>query len=331
MNLDELAFVNRQLAGMLRDGMPLEGALRGTVKELRSEALRSELTALESDLAQGTPLGTAIDRRQFPAVYRRLVRAGAAAGDLPGALLAAADHFQESVRLRRRLQAVLVYPTCVLAVMLGVCLTLGLTQGSMNQALEGLGGGRKNSLPMIPALIPTLLSLGLGAWLAALLIPGLRRWVSWRLPAWRDSQLAQLAETLGVLVRHGCPLPEAVQLVRELEPDSPMAPELANWEKRMAAGATKISEVAGGGDRGSILPPLFRWLVAQAGDRLGDGFATAAAYYRDRARHRFDLLIHGALPVSLLLLGFLVVQQFAPILRSLTMLIDSLGSDGGGT
>ena len=126
-------------------------------------------------------------------------------------------------------------------------------------------------------------------------------------------------------------MPEAVQLVRELEPDSPMAPELANWERRMAAGATKISDVAGGGDRGSILPPLFRWLVAQAGDRLSDGFATAAAYYRDRARHRFDLLIHGALPVSLLLLGFLVVQQFAPILRSLTMLIDSLGSDGGGT
>ena len=78
MNLDELAFVNRQLAGMLRDGLPLEGALRGTVKELKSDALRTELSALEADLAQGMPLPVAIERRKFPVVYRRLVRAGCA-------------------------------------------------------------------------------------------------------------------------------------------------------------------------------------------------------------------------------------------------------------
>ena len=49
-----------------------------------------------------------------------------------------------------------------------------------------------------------------------------------------------------------------------------------------------------------------------------------------RARHRFDLLVHGALPVSLLLLGLLVLQQFVPLLRFLTGLIDAMGSDGGG-
>src|ERR1051325_1510721 len=56
MKNDEFAFFNQQLAAMLRDGIPLEGALRKLCEEMRRGQLRDELQALEADLAKGTPM-----------------------------------------------------------------------------------------------------------------------------------------------------------------------------------------------------------------------------------------------------------------------------------
>ena len=75
MNLDEFSFFNHQLAGMLRDGLPLEGAVRQLCRDLGAGRLRTEMTALEADLGSGTPIGEAIQKRQLPLFYRRLVQA----------------------------------------------------------------------------------------------------------------------------------------------------------------------------------------------------------------------------------------------------------------
>ena len=56
MNYEEFAFANRQLAGMLQSGIPLEGGLRQLCREMRQGSLRAELQLLEADLAKGIPL-----------------------------------------------------------------------------------------------------------------------------------------------------------------------------------------------------------------------------------------------------------------------------------
>ncbi|MEJ0089829.1 MAG: type II secretion system F family protein [Limisphaerales bacterium] len=55
MKDDEFAFFNQQLAAMLRDGIPLEGAIRRLCQEMRDSTLRTELQSLEADFAKGTP------------------------------------------------------------------------------------------------------------------------------------------------------------------------------------------------------------------------------------------------------------------------------------
>ena len=60
MKYDEFAFFNQQLAAMLRDGIPLEGALRRLCQEMRRGPLRDELQTLEADLAKGTPMADAL-------------------------------------------------------------------------------------------------------------------------------------------------------------------------------------------------------------------------------------------------------------------------------
>ena len=55
MNLDELTFANRQLADMLKSGVPLEGSLHQLCSTMNRGKLRSELQALEQDVTRGKP------------------------------------------------------------------------------------------------------------------------------------------------------------------------------------------------------------------------------------------------------------------------------------
>ena len=86
MKYDEFAFLNQQLAAMLRDGIPLEGALKRLCAEMRQGALRLELEKLEADLARGEPLEKALADRQLPDLYKRLLLVGAKSNDMPGVL-----------------------------------------------------------------------------------------------------------------------------------------------------------------------------------------------------------------------------------------------------
>src|SRR5882672_11341418 len=76
MNHEEFAFVNQQLAGMLRDGIPLEGSLRQLCSQMQRGQLRSELQLLERDLAKGVPLATALTARKLPELYVQTLQIG---------------------------------------------------------------------------------------------------------------------------------------------------------------------------------------------------------------------------------------------------------------
>ena len=114
MKYDEFAFFNQQLAAMLRDGIPLEGALRRLCQEMRRGNLRDELQALEADLAKGTPMADALQPRQLPELYKRMILVGVKSGDLPGALTMLADYFQRQNNVWTRLKSMMTYPLIVM-------------------------------------------------------------------------------------------------------------------------------------------------------------------------------------------------------------------------
>src|SRR5258706_15672512 len=104
MNHDEFAFFNQQLAAMLRDGIPLEGALKQLCAGMSTSPLRAELQQLEADLARGTPLKDALARRELPEFYKRMVEIGVRGSDLPGVLTLLADHYHRANALWTRLK-----------------------------------------------------------------------------------------------------------------------------------------------------------------------------------------------------------------------------------
>lgn len=322
MKLDELAFFNQQLGLMLKQGMPLEGSLRQLAAGLRDAGLRAELARLEDELSLGTPLAQALDGGKLPVFYRRMVQIGARGNDLPAMLQLLADHYQRTGVLWTRLKGLMVYPLLVILVAFGLTTLLSVIFSHF--LADNHGGLVPNSDRMVLLLWVTPVLLGLLAVVATLVmvLPRARTWLRWRLPAFREASLAQLASTIALMLRGGTPLPEALAFAGSLEEGTPAAATLARWKERVAAGDGGPSQWSGDA---RPFPPLFMWLLRQRGEDVAGGFQNAANLYQSRAAHQSELLLYCALPVSVLLLGQVVFWQVAPVVQSMVQLLNALG------
>ncbi len=326
MNYDEFAFFNQQLAAMLRDGIPLEGALKQLSAGMRSGPLQAEIQQLEADLSRGTLLKDALGRRTLPEFYRQMVAIGARSSDLPGMLTLLADHYHRANALWTRLKGLMVYPLMVIVVSLGLTLMVSVAfHRFLAQMVESMPAG--GLLPLVMVWMPPVVLTGAAFLLAAaVFLPNWRARLRWRLPAFREASLAQLASAMALMLKSGTPLPEALAMAETMETDSPAGEALRQWRALVEAGQGKPGQWSGAG---GPFPEMFLWLVQKGGEDVAAGFEKAAEIYRARAAYRIELALYGALPVSILLLGQMVLWQAAPLMRSMLWMMDMLGASGG--
>jgi type IV pilus assembly protein PilC len=325
MKTDEFAFFNQQLAAMLRDGIPLEGALQRLCSDMSDGALRAELQTLADDLSKGVPLREAIRKRNLPELYQCLIEVGSQSNDLPGVLTMIADHYQRRYTIWTRLKGLLVYPMIVLGAAFVLSALLAyLLDHLVWPSLSLISSDMpRTAFHAALWLSPAILALLLVIATVTLTFPALRRALRWRVPSFRDSSLAQIASSISLLLRNGVPLDHAFALVERMEYGTPAGGEISIWRKRLAAGHGKFVEMA---EAGRAFPPLFIWLVAHGREDMAAGFQRAAEIYQARATHRAELLLYSALPCSVMALGVLIVLQVQPVLSSLTQMMNMLGS-----
>lgn len=342
MNPTELAFVNQQLAAMLRCGIPLEGGLRQLCDTMTRGPLRAELRLLEKDLAAGVPLAKAVALRKLPEFYIRLLELGARGNDLPGVLTMLADYYENAGAVWTQLKGLMVYPAIVLVLSLAFSAwaavlghqfasllghdrnllfgnyPFGSSISGKNRApLAGSTGAGKvldpvrytDSYLWVP---PVLLAVVAIPALSAVTLPFFRRRIVWRLPAFREASLCRVASALAVLLRAGAAFPDALALVEQMQRGTPARADLALWKKRCSEGAGKFSAVAAGS---KVFPPMFVWMVAGAGEDMASGFDRAARVYKARSAYRSNVLLYAALPVSLLFIGLMILSQVYPMGR----------------
>ncbi len=325
MNYDEFAFFNRQLAAMLRDGLPLEGALKQLCAGMKDQALHSELTQLEADLAQGTPLKDALARRNLPELYVRMVAIGVRGNDLPGVLILLADHYQRANTLWTQLKGLMVYPFIVVTVSLALTLVLTLVCKQFLQSTANPFVRPPDSLMLSVWAPPIVLALALMFGVYAVLSPGCRNWLRWRLPAFRETSLANFASAMALMLKNGTTLPEALALAEAMESNSPAGPALAEWRRLVETGAGKPAQWP---ESMKPFPPMFLWLVRKGGEDLAAGFQKASEIYQTRAAHKIELALYGALPVSILMLGQMVILQTVPLLQAMIGMMNMFSDCG---
>lgn len=333
MKRDEFAFINRQLAGMLRSGIPLEGALRELCRTMAKGELKAELQQLENDLSQGVLLDEALARRKLPPFYTAMLKIGVESNNLPAMLTLLADYYSKVDLIWTRLKGLMVYPALVLTASLVfsffVALALTAFHRSLHEGLSPLAGptGWPSIFgPMVMLWMPVVIVAVLGVIIASVLFaPRWRRKLRWRLPAFHEAALAQVASALALMLQSGVHLNRALELLRRLEAGSPAEPELQHWQTRLGEGHKHFPQLATGS---KIIPPMFSWLVAGSGEDWLSGFRYAAEIYYARAMHKIDMLLYLALPVAVLMLGCLLLGQVVPMFRYFLGMMDQLGGIG---
>ncbi len=319
MKTDEFAFMNEQLAGMLRQGIPLEGALRELSRTMAKGDLRDELSALGSDLTTGMPLDQALNARKLPSFYVVMLKAGARTDRLPDMLTTLGDYYTRVNAIELRLKGLLMYPAIVLVFATVVSIFVARSLELFLREYAASSSTPLNAIDLPTALVaiwtPAFIIAAICILVAIVaLTPPLRRLLRWRLPAFREAAIARVSSAIAALLKGGGTLDEALTIARELETDGAASRELAAWQERARLGCPGFPGLAE--DKG-VFPPLYAWLVEGSGEDLPGGFERAGRFYFDRANRRCDLMLGAVLPTAIVALGCAIVGQFAPMLNCL--------------
>jgi general secretion pathway protein F len=122
----DLALITRQLATLVKAGLPLEEALHTTALQTELPRLKSMLLAVRSRVLEGHTLADGLREfpNVFPDLYRSTVAAGEHSGHLDVVLERLADYTESRQQLRQKIQLALFYPAILTGVALLVTIAL---------------------------------------------------------------------------------------------------------------------------------------------------------------------------------------------------------------
>lgn len=116
----DIAFFSRQMATMMKSGVPIVSSLEIIGSGHKNPRMRKMVESIRTDIEGGSSLYEAISKHpvQFDELYRNLVRAGEGAGVLETVLDTVANYKENIEALKGKIKKALFYPTMVIAVAL---------------------------------------------------------------------------------------------------------------------------------------------------------------------------------------------------------------------
>ncbi len=230
----DIAIFSRQLATMMKSGVPIVQALEIIGSGQKNPKMTEMVNALRAEIAGGSSIYEALSKYpvQFDELYRNLVRAGEGAGVLETVLETIASYKENLEALKGKIKKAMFYPAMVIAVAFivsGILLVFVVPQ--FEEVFKSFGAELPAFTQMIVGLSRFMVAwwwLILGVILAAIaafifaykrspaMQHGMDRLVL-RLPIigkiMHNSAVARFARTLGVTFAAGVPLVEALGTV----------------------------------------------------------------------------------------------------------------------
>lgn len=160
----DVTLFTRQLASLLRAGLPLASALDLLAQAPSSnrQGMPRIIGALGRDITAGLRFSAALQRHpaQFNALYCQLVEVGEAAGALAAVLARIADDRERAAAQRAKVRAALTYPVAILLLAMAITAALLVwVVPTFKQIFDGFGA----KLPA-PTLFVLALSSGAARW-----------------------------------------------------------------------------------------------------------------------------------------------------------------------
>jgi general secretion pathway protein F len=253
---DHLLGLTRELATLLRAGLPLDRALEVLIGLAPTPPVARLLQTVRDDVRGGKSLSQALDvhRNVFSRFYVNIVRAGEAGGALGVVLTRLADTMERNKELRESVKSALIYPTILIGVAVtSVIVLLIFVVPQFQQTFAQAG----KALPL-----PTEIVIYVGTalrkyWWAMILVVAVLVWVvrrrlkspavrfRWdarvlRMPLIGDLlgkvEVARFARTLATLLGNGVTLLAGLAIVKDTMTNSVLSQSLDGVITRLREG-----------------------------------------------------------------------------------------------
>jgi general secretion pathway protein F len=322
----DLALVTRQLATLVKSGLPLEEALLAVSQQTDKPRVRSIILGVRSKVMEGHTLADGLSDfpGSFPEIYRATVAASEQSGHLDAVLERLADYTDNRQQLRSRTLSAMLYPVMLFVVC--VAIVFFLLVSVVPKVVEVF----RTSEAELPLLTQLLISGSdfmrqYGVWLAIVVAGAFflftrwlrveanrRRWHQFllRLPligkVVRGSNTARFARTLSTLTASTVPVLEALRISSEVVTNLPMKGAVEEAAVRVREGAP-IGRSLGSS---RVFPPMMIHLIS-SGETSGelDTMLERAAVHQERELDSILQAVVGLLgPLMILVMGGLVLM-----------------------
>ena len=184
----DIAIMTRQLATLVRAGVPLVDSVAALTEQVEKEQLQRVLTGVRESLNEGTSFAKslAMHPKVFAPLYVNMVAAGEASGNLESVLERLADFMEGQARLKGKVMASLAYP--VLMAFIGTVL-VGFLMVAVVPKVTAIFENLGQALPWYTSLLIFVSGVISGYWWLLLLCAGVGYW--W-LRRWKSKPQGQL-------------------------------------------------------------------------------------------------------------------------------------------
>ncbi|MEX1051865.1 MAG: type II secretion system F family protein, partial [Patescibacteria group bacterium] len=233
--LREKIIFTRQLAVMVKAGLPLVNALQALQKQTENNYFKEVIDGLINDVRGGEPLSKVMDKspKVFPEVYVAVIRAGESTGQLSEVLMTLAEQQEKQAELISKVKGALMYPAIILIALLGV---VGLIVFFVLPSMQSIFTDYDAELPLTTRLLFSTSNFAREYWWVLLLVTvaaiyALRLWVARPngrlvydrvrliIPVFggltKKVYMANFARTMSMLTKASLPILQSIKIVQK--------------------------------------------------------------------------------------------------------------------
>ncbi len=326
-----VALFTRQLATLVRSGLPLEESLSTAANQMEGRRVRAVVMGIRARVVEGHTLAHALRDygHIFNEMYCATVESGEQSGRLDLVLERLAEYVERRQELQKKIFAALSYPVIlvlasvgivsfllasVVPQVVGVFTSMDAELPPLTQALIAASDGlRENWVVLL-----VLLAIAVAGWIWAMRQPRLKeRWhrVKLRLPLVgrleRGVNAGRFTRTFSMLVSSGVPVLEAMQICARVVSNLPMRYAVENAAAKVREGAG-IARSLG---ESKLFPPITLNLIAN-GESSGE-----LDEMLERAAHNQELEVDTLINAVMGILGPMLILLMAGLVLTIVLAI----------